>query len=83
MCFELLYAVRSFIHIRKSQLKTAMSTKTTSILKRSRCCPNLSIIHNKYVVVRADENENNIIFVWNNIVYSKIMSFALRTHKAI
>ena len=60
-------AVQSLIQIRISKLKTSTSTKTASIFKNPDVPETLYIIHVKYVVVPADKDPNNIIFVCKNI----------------
>ena len=60
---EWVNAVRSWIQIRIRKLKRSMSTKTTSVFKDLDDAESMSIIHEKYVVISADQPPNNIILI--------------------
>ena len=63
---EWVKSLRSLIQIRIKKLSGSMSTRSTSIFKDPNVAIDLSLLHNKYVIVSADKAPNNIVFVCNS-----------------
>ena len=60
---EWVRAVRSLIQIRIRKLKRSMSTNTTSVFRDPDVAETMSIIHEKYLVIPADQPPSNIILI--------------------
>jgi hypothetical protein len=60
---EWVKSVRSLIQIRVKKLSGSMSTRSTLIFKDPNVAKHLSLLHDKYVIVSADNAPNNIGFV--------------------
>ena len=56
-------SVRSLIQIIIKKFSGSMSTRSTSIFKDPNVAIDLSLLHEKYVIVSADKSANNIVFV--------------------
>jgi hypothetical protein len=54
--------VRWLIRIRIKKLSGAMNTRSTSIIKDPNVAKHMSLLHDKYVIVFADEATNNNVF---------------------
>ena len=61
--FEWIKAVRSLIQTRIKNLNGSINAHATSIFKDPKVAEHLSYLHDKYVVVPADKDPNNIAFV--------------------
>jgi len=62
-------STRSLSRKRIFKLSRSMSSKVRSIFIDKGVVNNLTDLHNKYVVIPADKDSNNIVFVCKNILY--------------
>ena len=62
----------------KQKLNGSMSTRSTSIIKDPNVAKHLPLLHDKYVIVSADNTPNNIAFVCKLHYITRLLDKGIR-----